>query len=50
MAYLDVTKIFAKVPYLFVKINEKHDADVAEAVKPTVLELCSNFVQKWGPK
>ncbi len=36
----DHSKIFAKVPHPYGKFDEKHDDDVFEAVRPTVLELC----------
>ncbi len=42
------SKLFAKGRYPRVKFNEKHDGDVAEPVQSTVLELCPNFIQKWG--
>ncbi len=34
---MQVSKIFAKVPYLYVNFYEKHDGDVADPVRPIVL-------------
>ncbi len=42
-------KFSQKCPSLNVTFDEKHDGHVTEAIRLTVLELCSNFVQKWGP-
>ncbi len=44
LANLNVSKIFTVVPYPYVKFEEKQYGDVAELVRPTVLELCQNFV------
>ncbi len=33
-----------------VKILEVWNVHVTESVRPTGLELCPNFVQKWGPE
>ncbi len=38
--------IFAKVPVPYVKFDEKHDEDFTEPVRPTVLKLRTNFLQK----
>ncbi len=46
---LKVFKIFAKVNHPDVKFHGKHDRDIAEPVRPTVLELRPKSVQKWGP-
>ncbi len=35
--------------HTWVKFNGKHDGDVAESIRPTVPELCQNFVQKLVP-
>ncbi len=47
---LHVSKIFGSVPNRYVKLDKKHDVDVAEPVRSTVLELCPNFLQKWAPE
>ncbi len=47
---LPVSKIFAEVISPYVKFVEKHDGDVAEPIRLTVLELRSNFLKKWGPE
>ncbi len=41
---------FCKMPYPYVEFDKKHDGDVAESVRPTILELFPNFVQKWRSK
>ncbi len=46
---LKVSKLFFKVSISYIKSYEKHDEDVAKPVRPTILELCPNFVQKWDP-
>ncbi len=50
--YLDnwhVSKVVANLPSPFVKFDEEPDGDSPATVRPTILELCPNFVQKWGP-
>ncbi len=46
----DATKIFSTVPYHDVKFNRKHDRNVAEPVRLTIVLLCPNFQQKCGPE
>ncbi len=45
-----VSKIFPQVSYSYLKFSEKHDENVPEPVRPTVLQLCPNYVQKWDPE
>ncbi len=40
---------FAKISYLLVKFDKRHDGDVGGPVRSTLFELCQNFVQKWNP-
>ncbi len=47
---LDNFQIFAKMRYPLVKFCEKHESDVGDPAQPTTLELCPNFVIKWGPE
>ncbi len=44
---LDDSKIFANIPFSYVKFYEKNDVDVADPIQSIVLELCHNFLQKW---
>ncbi len=46
---LDRSKIFTNIPDPYVKLNEENDGEVAEAVRPNVLKLCTYFLQKWSP-
>ncbi len=44
-----VPKIFTNVLRPYVKSDERKDRDCAEPVRPIILELRTNFLQKWGP-
>ncbi len=45
---LDASKIFGKEPYPYVKFYKKHNGNVVKVAQSTILELCQNFMQKWG--
>ncbi len=49
MSNLDVCKILANVLCPFVKLDGKNDGDIAEPIQPTVLEWCTDFLQKLDP-
>ncbi len=42
------TKIFTNLPCPYVKLDEKNDSEVADTVRPTVLKLCTYFLQKYS--
>ncbi len=43
----EFSKIFANVPNIYVKSDDKNGTDVAELIRSTILKLCTNFMQKW---